>query len=178
MVDRNRSARTLQNERFAAAGTIALGLGIILILARAMETAFGIPGLPRSWYQNDWLWWLVGLISAGAGARLLIQSESLDLGQRAWKPTVPGRRFRELTLYTREDCHLCDEARETIEEHQRWLPSISMIDIDSDSKLVERFGTCVPVLAVDGKVRFRGTVNPTLLRRLIEGSPPNIGELT
>lgn len=178
MVDRNRSARTLQNERFAAAGTIALGLGIILILARALETAFGIPGLPRSWYQNDWLWWLVGLISAGTGARLLMQSEAFDQGQRAWAPTVPGRRFRELTLYTREGCHLCDEARETIEEHRRWLPSVTLIDIDSDSKLIERFGTCVPVLEVDGKVRFRGAVNSTLLRRLIEGSPPNIGELT
>lgn len=178
MVDRNGSARTLKNERFAAAGTIVLGLGIVLILGRAMETAFGIPGLPRSWYQNDWLWWLVGLVSAGAGAKLLIQSEAFDLGQRAWTPTVPGRRFRELTLYTREGCHLCEEAWETLQEHQRWLPPISVIDIDSDSSLVERFGKCVPVLVVDGKVRFRGAVNPTLLRRLIEASPPNIGEPT
>lgn len=168
----------MQNERFAAAGTIALGLGIILILARAMETAFGIPGLPRSWYQNDWLWWLVGLISAGTGARLLIQSESFDQGLRGWTPSRPGRRFEELTLYTREGCHLCEEAAETIQDHQRWLPAVTLIDIDSDPKLIERFGTCVPVLAVDGKVRFRGSVNPTLLRRLIEGSPSNIGELT
>jgi len=178
MVDSHRSAKTFQKERLAAAGTIALGAGIILISARALETAFGIPGLPRSWYQNDWLWWLVGLVSAGTGARLLIQSESLDLGQGGWAPTLPGRRFRELMLYTREGCHLCDEAKETLQSHQRWLPSVTLVDIDSDSKLIERFGTCVPVLEVDGKVRFRGAVNPTLLRRLIEGARPNIGELT
>ena len=165
-------ARDLKNERLATAGTIALGLGLILVLARVLESTFGIPGLPRSWYQNDWLWWIVGLVSVGVGSRLLIRAESLDRADSGWKPRLPGRRFHELVLYTRDGCHLCDDAAETIATYGRWLPPAMSVDIDSNPKLVDQFGTCVPVLAVDGKIRFRGKVNETLLRRLIEGTPP------
>ena len=162
----------MKNDRFATAGTIALGFGLVLVLARTFEMTFGIPGLPRSWYQNDWLWWLVGLVCISVGSRLLVRAESLDRGDGGWKPSLPGRRFHKLVLFTRVGCHLCDEAAETILHYRRWLPSVTSIDIDSDPKLVEQFGTCVPVLAADGKIRFRGKVNETLLRRLIEGTPP------
>ena len=171
MIDGNESAQTSRNKRFATAGSITLGLGLILILARALETAAGIPGLPRSWYQNDWLWWLVGLVSIGVGSRLLIRSEAFDVGA-TWQPSQPGRRFHELVLYTRDGCHLCDDAAETLQHHRRWLPPTTLINVDSDPKLVDQFGTCVPVVALDGKVRFRGHVHETLLRRLIEGTPP------
>ena len=158
-------------ERSATAGTLLLGLGLILVVGRGMETAFGIPGMPRTWYQNDWLWWLTGLASMFQGGRLLARSESPDTGNN-WRPTQPGRRFETSTLYTREGCHLCDDAAELIEKYKRWLPAPTMIDIDTDPRLIEKFGTCVPVLAFDGKVRFRGKVDETLLRRLIEGTPP------
>ena len=45
--------------------------------------------------------------------------------------------------------------------------AIDEVDIDGDPKLVARHGTSVPVVAVDGKVRFRGVVNPVLLDRLL-----------
>ena len=173
MIDRNESEQNSSNDRAATAGTLALGMGMLLILARALETAYGLPGLPRSWYQNDWLWWLVGLTGIGVGSRLLARSESLTPAGVGWKPSLSGRRFHELVLYTRDGCHLCDEAAEIIHEYGRWLPQPTAINIDSDAKLVEKFGTCVPVVSINGKVRFRGKVNETLLRRLIEGTPPN-----
>jgi glutaredoxin len=172
MIERNGSEQILNNDRSATAGTLALGMGTLLVVARALETAFGIPGLPRTWYQNDWLWWLIGFCGIGVGARLLVRSESAVQPPAPWKPTQPGRRFHQMVLYTREGCHLCDEAAETIQEHQRWLPPLTTIDIDSDPTLVKQFGTCVPVVSLDKKVRFRGKVNVTLLRRLIEGTPP------
>ncbi|MCA9022802.1 MAG: hypothetical protein KDA74_21785, partial [Planctomycetaceae bacterium] len=52
-----------------------------------------------------------------------------------------------------------------------YLPEIEFIDIYSDPGLVEQFGTCVPVVAIDGKIRFRGRINEVLLRRLIAASP-------
>lgn len=42
------------------------------------------------------------------------------------------------------------------------------VDIDADPALREQFTNCVPVVEIDGKVRFRGRVNEVLLRRLIE----------
>ncbi len=44
---------------------------------------------------------------------------------------------------------------------------VEVVDVDSDPSLVEAYGTSVPVVAVGGKVRFRGQVKPELLERLL-----------
>ena len=89
-----------------------------------------------------------------------------------WKPSVPGQRFRTATLYVGEGCHLCDEAAEVLAEYHKWIPTPDEIDVHSNPDLNKRFCTCIPVVMFDGKIRFRGRVNETLLRRLIEGTPP------
>jgi hypothetical protein len=61
-------------------------------------------------------------------------------------------------------------------KYKRQLPRVEEIDIDRDPKLVERFTTCVPVVEIDGKIRFRGQINELLLRRLIEFAPPRDGQ--
>ena len=170
MTDRDGRHRDSVTERFAATGTIAVISGAILLVARGIETARGIPGLPRFWYESDALWWAIGAMIFGAGSWLLMNAEPRDTSK--WKPAVAGRRFRQLLLYTRDGCHLCDQAGELLAHYSRWLPAVTNIDIDSDPQLVEQYGTCVPVVAIDGKVRFRGRVDEELLRRLIEGTPP------
>ena len=69
-------------------------------------------------------------------------------------------------LYTRNGCHLCDEARSTLEAHGLQPESV---DIDRDEELQAEFDTCVPVVKINGKVRFRGRVDRILLKRLLEG---------
>jgi predicted thioredoxin/glutaredoxin len=68
-------------------------------------------------------------------------------------------------LYTRKGCHLCDEALELLEAHGL---SPSLQDIDVDDKLREQFDVCVPVVEIDGKIRFRGKVDAVLLKRLLK----------
>jgi len=71
---------------------------------------------------------------------------------------------RQITVYTRAGCHLCADAGALLAKHgltPEW------IDIDTDPQLRERFNTCVPVVMIDGKVRFRGRVNEVLLNRLL-----------
>ena len=70
------------------------------------------------------------------------------------------------TVYTREGCHLCDDA---IVELKRAGFNPKLVDVDSDPRLVETYGDCVPVVSIDGKVRFRGRVSPILLKRLLHG---------
>jgi hypothetical protein len=71
-------------------------------------------------------------------------------------------------LYTRNGCHLCDEALMVLSaERQRWGFNVETVDIDGDVGLKEKYGECVPVLALDGKVYFRGRINRVLLRRLL-----------
>jgi glutaredoxin len=70
----------------------------------------------------------------------------------------------KVVLYTRRGCHLCEDA-ETLLTQQGLRPEL--VDIDGHPALRERFNDCVPVVEVDGKVRFRGRVDPVLLRRLL-----------
>lgn len=67
-------------------------------------------------------------------------------------------------LYTRTGCHLCAEALATL-QHHGLQPTLQ--DIDAAEVLREQFNTCVPVVEIDGKIRFRGKVDPVLLRRLL-----------
>ena len=47
----------------------------------------------------------------------------------------------------------------------------NLYEIDaSDPMLVEEIGPTVPVIAIDGKVRFRGEVNRVLFERLLAAS--------
>ena len=69
-------------------------------------------------------------------------------------------------VYTREGCHLCDDAIALLRRHGE---EPTLVDIDADSQLRERYNLCVPVVEIDGKERFRGRVNATLLRRLLQG---------
>jgi len=71
---------------------------------------------------------------------------------------------RNAVLYTRKSCQLCDEAKEILEMYGF---TIHEIDIDKQPKLLEKYDTCVPIVEIDGKVRFRGTINEVLLVRLI-----------
>jgi glutaredoxin len=73
-------------------------------------------------------------------------------------------RSRSVVLYTRAGCHLCEEAEQMLAEHG-FRPTI--VDIDAGLALRERFDTCVPVVEIDGKIRFRGRVNAVLLRRIL-----------
>jgi glutaredoxin len=76
---------------------------------------------------------------------------------------APGPSVR---LMTRQGCCLCDEARRILQAHGL---AVEEVDIDIDPQLRERYTNCVPVVIIDGKERFRGRVDPLLLRRLLEG---------
>jgi glutaredoxin len=69
-----------------------------------------------------------------------------------------------VALYTRVGCHLCDDAHALLVRHGL---RPELVDIDTDPALRERFHTCVPVVVIDGKERFRGRVNEVLLRRIL-----------
>lgn len=152
-------------------GSLSLLAGIVLLTLRGVEMTQALSFFPRFWHNHDAIWWGLGLAATGFGAWVLVQTTGA--GERTtWRPSRPGRRFEKLILYTRAGCHLCEEARGVLEQHRRWLPEIVEVDIDHDPRLIERFNTCVPVVSLDGKVRFRGRVSAELLRRLIEGTPP------
>jgi hypothetical protein len=48
----------------------------------------------------------------------------------------------------------------------RFGMAIEKRNVDDDPALAARYGECVPVVFVDGKLRFRGRIEPALLERL------------
>jgi glutaredoxin len=57
-----------------------------------------------------------------------------------------------ITLYTRKDCPLCDEAAQML---RRLAPEFGLeleeVDIEGDPALLERYGEAVPAIALDGE---------------------------
>jgi len=55
----------------------------------------------------------------------------------------------EVTLYSRNECHLCELALQYLEELQSSVPHhLTIIDIDSDPKLTKLYGFNVPIVIV------------------------------
>ena len=79
----------------------------------------------------------------------------------------------DLILYSRPGCHLCDEAREILqqlldERSRRDLPTPTMteIDIESDPDLERRFFTTIPVVELADE-RLELATSAAKLRRLL-----------
>lgn len=147
-------------------GTIALVFGALLACLVFADSTGGVPfDMPRTWYTARSLWYLLTL-GAFAAAWVLLRGPR-ELPEPL---TATGSPFRRLVFYTRSGCHLCDDAKAILLRYATVLPEIEEVDIDTAPQLVERFGECVPVVEIDGRVRFRGRVNEVLLRRLLEGA--------
>jgi hypothetical protein len=76
--------------------------------------------------------------------------------------------MKQLTLYTRVGCHLCDVMKERLDVIGGTHPfALEVVDIDGDAGLRARYDTEVPVLLVDGhKVAKYRLDEDMLLRRL------------
>jgi uncharacterized membrane protein len=55
----------------------------------------------------------------------------------------------EVTLYSREECHLCEQARMDLEDlKKKFTLKLTVVDVDQDPKLKKEYGLQVPVIAV------------------------------
>lgn len=70
----------------------------------------------------------------------------------------------EVVLYTRENCCLCNDAKQILESYG--LEPL-LVDIDQHPDKLAQYNECVPVVEINGKVHFRGKINEVLLRRIL-----------
>src|SRR5690242_5916580 len=81
---------------------------------------------------------------------------------------APRTEHLTFTVYTRSQCGCCRKALDLLERaRRRHRFAIQEVDVDGDAALTAMYGTAVPVVTVNGKVRFRGVVSPGLLSRLL-----------
>ena len=71
-----------------------------------------------------------------------------------------------VTIYERDGCHLCEEARVLLDE-MLGNDGYARVDIDADDDLVLRYGFRVPVIGLDGVDRLEAPVTAPDLRALL-----------
>jgi glutaredoxin len=75
---------------------------------------------------------------------------------------------RTVTLYAREGCHLCDDARAALERVRASHPfRLDEVDIEADDALHARYLERIPVVALDGEELFEYFVDEEALRRTL-----------
>lgn len=73
---------------------------------------------------------------------------------------------RRLTLYERDGCHLCEEARVLLDD-MLGKDGYLRVDIETDDDLVLRYGFRIPVIAVDGDDRLEAPITAMDIRALV-----------
>jgi glutaredoxin len=73
---------------------------------------------------------------------------------------------REITLYTRPGCHLCEEAKALIEPIlDEFSATLREVDIDQDAVLQQTYGTDIPVIFIGARKAAKHRVDPVEFRR-------------
>ena len=166
---------TSHNGGFEHKVQVVVGTGCLLLSAALVCLIFAdvtatLPfRMPRSWYVARPLWYLLTAGLFGAAYTLLRQRQNVP---EVWQPAERGRRFTSVRLYTGDDCPLCDEAKEVLAEYEAWIAPVEQIEITGHSTLEDRFGLSIPVVEIDGTVRYRGHIDEWQFRRLIDATPP------
>ena len=73
-----------------------------------------------------------------------------------------------VVLYSRPDCHLCDDARAVLERVRADVRfELVERDIDADDRLLRAYLERIPVVEIDGREAFELFVDEAELRRML-----------
>lgn len=149
---------------------ILIWSGILgLILTYGWQRGDVLLKLPNWWSGSPAIVVLICLFLLGTGISTMWRR---SVPAPRWRPAKKGVRFRKIVVYSKQDCPLCDEAIEFLQEDAQYFAELEVVEITDDPVKYERFREWIPVIEIDGRERFRGRVPPVLWHRLIEGTPP------
>jgi glutaredoxin len=77
---------------------------------------------------------------------------------------------RQVTLYTRPGCHLCEDAANLLEAlAQRFPLEVREVNILADADLYERYKHSIPVVAIAGGPALSAPIRAEQLERALAG---------
>ena len=151
-------------------GSVMLWMGALTAVLMFIDrSGLNIVAMPAFWYRSDSLHLLI-CVGFFLGGLLLLRNQPQAADHQSDllnKTTTRRRKFDSVRFYSRANCPLCDEAMDVLDEYDEFMPQIERVDIAKDQLLEEQHGQWIPVIEIDGRVRFRGRVDPVLLQRLI-----------
>ena len=76
-----------------------------------------------------------------------------------------------ITVYSKRDCHLCDEAKGVLKRFAASYPlQINEQDIESDPALFEKFHDEIPVIFLENRKLFKYRIDEKKFRKAIEAA--------
>lgn len=76
-----------------------------------------------------------------------------------------------VTLYSKPDCHLCEQALQALRELRAELPfALVVLDIEADDELHRAYFERIPVVALDGEELFDYFVDGDVLRERLRAA--------
>jgi glutaredoxin len=101
--------------------------------------------------------------------RGLLREDGADYYSRTESGRLIAAGPREITMYTREGCHLCDEAKTAMTPLlAEFSAKLREVNIDDDPILLERYNDDVPVIFVGTLLFAQHRIDPALLRHRLE----------
>jgi glutaredoxin len=80
-----------------------------------------------------------------------------------------NRTPRQVTLYGKPGCHLCEDARALLDRLGRRYPiELEEIDITTDPSLFRRYDIRIPVIVVDGQPELEAPIDKARLKRALK----------
>ena len=157
-------------------GTVCLWIGgFIAVLVFIDRSETGVLSMPAFWYRSRSLHLMICVGVLGAGGLLLWKpagasqtNEAETFTKRFVAVATDTQLFESVRLYTRANCSLCDEAMDVLEAYGGLLPEIEFVDIDGHVELERLHGESIPVLEIDGRIRFRGRIHRWLFERHLD----------
>jgi len=74
----------------------------------------------------------------------------------------------DVTIYSRPDCHLCDEAKVAIQAADcAGEYTLNQVNIEEDPTLLERYKNDIPVIIINGVEAFRHRLRSDEFRQRI-----------
>jgi glutaredoxin len=75
----------------------------------------------------------------------------------------------QIEIYSRPDCHLCDEAKVIIDRVRKRYPfTVRVINIEEDPALESAYGTEIPVVCINGSKAFKYHVDERELEQKVK----------
>lgn len=76
---------------------------------------------------------------------------------------------KEVILYKKRQCHLCDVALDQLKLLQDELKfTLNIIDIEADETLMERYGLFIPVVEIGGEVVQYGHIDENVIKMRLQ----------
>ena len=130
-----------------------------------LHTFFEMAGSKEPKEHEDVLDAVAELVGVG----MLRSAEGGDFYSRTEDGRLAVTGARDVTLYTREGCHLCDSAKQVMQPIlKEYGARLTEVDIDRDPVLQKRYTNDVPVIFIGAQEAARHRVDVSEFRRKLQ----------